>query len=211
MTRFSLIFLSALSLLGSAAAASSVLDLIPSNFDDVVLKSNKPALVEFFAPWCGHCKNLAPVYEELAGKFSFASDKVSIGKVDADEHKALGKRFGVQGFPTLKWFDGKSDTPEDYKGGRDLESLSKWITEKTGINPKSKKATPSAVEMLTDANFAKSIGGEKDVLVAFTAPWCGRKSLRNAAKIETLTRSQIVRLLRQSGKRSPKISHLSLR
>jgi len=118
------------------------------------------------------------VYEELAGKFAFASDRVSIGKVDADEHKTLGKRFGVQGFPTLKWFDGKSDSPEDYQGGRDLESLSKWITDKTGIKPKSHKAIPSAVEILTDVTFEKEIGGDKDVLVAFTAPWCGHcKSL----------------------------------
>ena len=156
------------------SASSSVLDLIPSNFDQVIIKSGKPALVEFFAPWCGHCKNLAPIYEELAQSFAFAEDKLSIGKVDADDHKELGRRFGVQGFPTLKWFDGKSDKPQDYNGGRDLESLSKWITDKTGLKPKAKKVLPSAVEMLNDKTFKQEIGGEKDVLVAFTAPWCGR-------------------------------------
>ena len=156
----------------ATASGSSVIDLTPSNFDEVVLKSNKPALVEFFAPWCGHCKNLAPVWEELGA--AFASSPVSIAKVDADNHKSLGKKFGVQGFPTLKWFDGKSDKPEEYSGGRDLESLSKWVTDKTGLKPKTKKATPSAVEMLTDQTFKKEIGGDKDVLVAFTAPWCGR-------------------------------------
>jgi protein disulfide-isomerase A6 len=159
-----------------ASAASSVLDLIPSNFNKVVFESNKPALVEFFAPWCGHCKSLAPVYEELATKFAFAADKVSIAKVDADEHKSLGKDFGVQGFPTLKWFDGKpGSTPEDYNGGRDLESLSQFIIEKTGLKAKEKKVAPSHVEMLTDSSFKTQVGAEKDVLVAFTAPWCGRK------------------------------------
>jgi len=134
--------------------------------------------LNFFAPWCGHCKTLAPTYEELAEKFAFAGDKISIGKVDADEHKDLGRKFGVQGFPTLKWFDGKSDTPTDYSGGRDLESLSKFITEKTGLKPKAKKTAPSAVEMLNDQTFQKEIGGDKDILVAFTAPWCGHcKSL----------------------------------
>src|SRR6478609_4746562 len=111
-------------LAATVAAKSAVIELLPSNFDDIVLKSGKPALVEFFAPWCGHCKTLAPVYEELAAAFHFAEDKVTIAKVDADEHRDLGKRFGVQGFPTLKWFDGKSDKPEEYQGGRDLESLS---------------------------------------------------------------------------------------
>ena len=158
----------------AASTASSVIDLIPTNFDSIVLKSGKPALVEFFAPWCGHCKNLAPVYEELAQSFAFAEDKLSIAKVDADEHKDLGRRYGVQGFPTIKWFDGTSDKPEDYNGGRDLESLSKWITDKTGIKAKGKKALPSAVRMLNDKTFKTEIGGDKDVLVAFTAPWCGR-------------------------------------
>ncbi|AEO56219.1 hypothetical protein MYCTH_2300901 [Thermothelomyces thermophilus ATCC 42464] len=156
-----------------AAAKSAVLDLIPDNFDKVVLKSGKPTLVEFFAPWCGHCKNLAPVYEELALAFEHAKDKVQIAKVDADAERDLGKRFGVQGFPTLKFFDGKSDKPTEYNGGRDLESLSSFITEKTGIRPRKKAAKPSNVVMLTDSTFKNQIGGDKNVLVAFTAPWCG--------------------------------------
>ncbi|KAL8914239.1 MAG: hypothetical protein Q9171_001110 [Xanthocarpia ochracea] len=173
MTRLSHLLFSSFAVLG-ANAASSVLDLIPGNFNSVVLESGKPALVEFFAPWCGHCKSLAPVYEELAQHFDFARDKVVIGKVDADEHKDLGRKFGVQGFPTLKWFDGKSDKPEDYNGGRDLESLSSFISEKIGVKPKAKKTAQSAVTMLNDQTFKQQIGGDKDVLVAFTAPWCGR-------------------------------------
>lgn len=161
------------SLAALAAAKSAVIDLIPSNFDKIVLNSGKPALVEFFAPWCGHCKNLAPVYEELAQTLEFAKDRVSIAKVDADSEKDLGKRFGIQGFPTIKFFDGKSDTPMEYDGGRDLESLQAFITEKTGVKPKKKVTVPSSVQMLTDKTFKEQIGGDKDVLVAFTAPWCG--------------------------------------
>jgi protein disulfide-isomerase A6 len=167
--------LTTLTAITASTTGSSVLDLIPSNFDKIVFSSSKPALVEFFAPWCGHCKNLAPVYEELAANFAHAGDKVSIAKVDADEHKSLGKRFGVQGFPTLKWFDGKKGSdPVDYNGGRDLESLTKFINEKTGVKARSKKEAPSAVQLLTDKTFKSEIGGDKDVLVAFTAPWCGR-------------------------------------
>jgi len=175
MAKLSYLLLSALTVLG-ATASSSVVDLTPDNFDSIVLNSGKPALVEFFAPWCGHCKNLAPVYEELGANFAFAQDKVTIAKVDADEHKELGRRFGVQGFPTLKWFDGKSAKPSDYNLGRDLESLAGFVTEHTGLRMKAKKAAPSRVQMLNDQTFKQEVGGEKDVLVAFTAPWCGRKS-----------------------------------
>lgn len=157
------------------SAKSAVIDLIPSNFDQVVLKSGKPTLVEFFAPWCGHCKTLAPVYEELASAFEHAKDKVQIAKVDADAQRDLGKRFGVQGFPTLKYFDGKSDTPTEYNSGRDLDSLSDFLTEKTGVKGKKKVELPSEVNVLTDKTFKELIGGDKHVLVSFTAPWCGRK------------------------------------
>lgn len=158
-----------------AAAKSAVIDLTPDKFDKVVLNSGKPTLVEFFAPWCGHCKKLAPVYEELAAAFATASDKIQIAKVDADAERSLGKRFGVQGFPTLKYFDGKSVEPEDYNGGRELEDLSAFITEKTGVRAKKKLEMPRNVVMLTDETFSKTIGGDKNVLVAFTAPWCGRE------------------------------------
>ncbi|KAI5461223.1 thioredoxin-like protein [Mariannaea sp. PMI_226] len=161
----------------TATAKSAVIDLLPKNFDKIVLESGKPTLVEFFAPWCGHCKTLAPVYEQLATAFQH-SDKVQIAKVDADAHRELGKRFGVQGFPTLKWFDGKSDTPTDYKSGRDLDSLTEFIAEKTGVKTKKKLEMPSDVTYLNEKSFNEAIGGEKNVLIAFTAPWCGHcKSL----------------------------------
>ncbi|PGH19434.1 protein disulfide-isomerase domain [Polytolypa hystricis UAMH7299] len=178
MARLSYFLLASAALFTSVATAtnSAVLDLIPSNFDKVVFKSGKPGLVEFFAPWCGHCRTLAPIYEELGHLFAHASDKVHISKVDADANRSLGKKFGVQGFPTLKWFDGKSEKPVEYEGQRDLESLAKFVSEKTGIRPKGlKKAAgvPSLVTMLTDTTFKETVGGEKDVIVAFTAPWCG--------------------------------------
>jgi protein disulfide-isomerase A6 len=163
-------------LVAVVSAKSAVLDLIPDNFDEVVLKSGTPTLVEFFAPWCGHCKTLAPVYEDLALAFESAKGKVQIAKVDADSERDLGKRFGVQGFPTLKWFDGKSNKPQDYNGGRDLEALTAFITEKTGVKPKKKAAAQSSVVMLTDSTFPQEVGSEKHILVAFTAPWCGRMS-----------------------------------
>ncbi|KAH6978620.1 thioredoxin-like protein [Fusarium venenatum] len=160
-------------LAATVAAKSAVIELLPSNFDDIVLKSGKPTLVEFFAPWCGHCKKLAPVWEDLANTYEHAKDKIQIAKVDADAQRELGKRFGIQGFPTLKFFDGKSAKPQEYKSGRDLESLTTYIAEKTGVKPKKKLEMPSEVTYLNDATFSKTVGGDQHVLVAFTAPWCG--------------------------------------
>jgi protein disulfide-isomerase A6 len=75
----------------------------------------------------------------------------------------------------LKWFDGKSETPQDYKSGRDLDSLAGFITEKTGLKMRAGGKVPSKVEMLNDKKFNETVGSEKNVLVAFTAPWCGRE------------------------------------
>ncbi|KAL2212157.1 protein disulfide-isomerase tigA precursor [Sarocladium strictum] len=160
-------------LAATATAKSAVLDLIPDNFDKVVYDSGKPTFVEFFAPWCGHCKKLAPVWEELATSLESQKDKIQIAKIDADAERSLGKRFGVGGFPTLKFFDGKNKDPQEYNSGRDLESLTAFIEEKTGIKPKKKLEMPSSIQMLTDKSFEELVGSDKNVLVAFTAPWCG--------------------------------------
>ena len=93
-----------------------VIKLTDSNFEDLVIKSDDLWLVEFFAPWCGHCKNLAPHWASAATQLK---GKVKVGAVDATQEKVLGSRFGIQGFPTIKFFaGGKKDwqTSEDYTG-----------------------------------------------------------------------------------------------
>lgn len=70
-------------------------------------------------------------WEVLASSFETSKDVV-IAKVDADAHKELGSRFDVHGYPTLKWFPKGETTPEEYEGGRDLESLSAFVTQKSG-------------------------------------------------------------------------------
>jgi protein disulfide-isomerase A6 len=156
-------------------AEVTVLD--PDNFDTVV-DGSKHVFVEFYAPWCGHCKSLAPVWEQLADAFAKAKDDVIIAKVDADGHRDLGQRYDVSGFPTLKFFPkgGDVSAPEAYSGGRSLEDLSSFITEKTGAKS-SIKVKPSFVKVLTDQNFDEVVGGALEqnhgVLVEFYAPWCG--------------------------------------
>ncbi|KAG0372765.1 hypothetical protein BGX24_012606, partial [Mortierella sp. AD032] len=139
---------------------------------------NKPALVEFYAPWCGHCKNLEPIYAQLGESYASKKDKVLIAKADADTHRELASRFGIRGYPTIKWFPkGIDEVPEDYSGGRDLESLRMYVEEKTGTRGTVKKVV-SHVEVLTDRDFEDKVrkewtGKGKNVLVEFYAPWCG--------------------------------------
>ncbi|GBG82642.1 hypothetical protein CBR_g35008 [Chara braunii] len=112
---------------------SNVVVLTPSNFDAIALDPSKNVLVEFYAPWCGHCKSLAPIYDRVADAFS-AEDGVVIAKVDADAHKDLGSKYGVSGFPTLKWFGTESKHGEDYEGGRSLEDLVTFVNGKAGTH-----------------------------------------------------------------------------
>jgi len=128
-------------------------------------------LLNFFAPWCGHCKSLAPEYEVLAT--AFAKLPVKIASVDADKHKELGSRFGVTGFPTLKYFPANSKEAEAYNGGRTAKDIMTFINGKAGTNARIKEA-PTAVVVLTDANFDGIVkDASKNVLVEFYAPWCG--------------------------------------
>ncbi|KZT69146.1 disulfide isomerase [Daedalea quercina L-15889] len=156
------------------ALASNVIELDPDNFDTFVGKG-KPALVEFFAPWCGHCKKLAPTYEEVANAFSHAKDKVVVAKVDADgAGRPLGQKYGVKGFPTLKWFGPEGGEPEDYQGGREFDDLVNFIATKSGVKSSVKPPAPPAYEILDITTFDDAvINSDKDVLVSFTAPWCG--------------------------------------
>jgi protein disulfide-isomerase A6 len=172
--RYSIIVLFAL--IGAISCASNVLELTPEDFDQVV-DGSKPAFVEFYAPWCGHCKNLAPEYEVVADAFASSKDVV-IAKVDADQHKSLGERFDVHGFPTLKFFPKGSTTPEAYEGGRSADDIVGFINNKAGTRGRIKK-TPSQVVDLTPSNFDSiALDENKEVLVEFFAPWCGHcKSL----------------------------------
>jgi len=132
-------------------------------------------LLSFFAPWCGHCKHLAPVWEELADAFSKDSEKVVIASVDADGHKELGGRFGVTGFPTLKFFSkgGDKKNPKSYDGARELDALASFVTQESGARSKIAKPV-TKVTVLDPANFDEVVNQkDKVVLVEFYAPWCG--------------------------------------
>jgi protein disulfide-isomerase A4 len=138
--------------------------LTDSNFDDF-LAENPTVLIEFYAPWCGHCKTLAPEYEKAAKRLK----DVPLAKVDATVETELNKRFKIEGFPTLKfWKDGKN--PIDYDGGRDADSIVQWLKEKTDPNY---KPPPEEVVSLTVETFDEFISDKPIMLLEFYAPWCG--------------------------------------
>ena len=83
-----------------------VLEVKRSNFKEEVILSDKLVLVDLYAPWCGPCRALAPVLEEIAEKYQ---DKVKVVKVNVDEEESIAARFGVMSIPTVLFFrDGKA-------------------------------------------------------------------------------------------------------
>ncbi|XP_047983335.1 protein disulfide-isomerase like 2-1-like [Salvia hispanica] len=116
-----------------AAVPSSVVVLTSENFDEIVLDEKKDVLVEFYAPWCGHCKNLAPTYEKVATALNQEADVV-IANLDADKYKDLAEKYGVSGYPTLKFFPKNNKAGEDYDAGRDVDDFVTFINEKCGTH-----------------------------------------------------------------------------
>ena len=122
--------------------------LTTDNFKDFI-KKHKYVFVKFYAPWCGHCKSMAPSYAKLAEKMNNREDGIPIADLDATEHGPVAEEFNVQGYPTLKFFvDG---VPVDYNGEREGDAIENFINKK--INPSSKTLTK--VEELKELETSK--------------------------------------------------------
>ena len=123
---------------------------VARNFDEVVTNNDKDTLIEFYAPWCGHCKQLAPVFDELGEKL--VDEDVEIVKFDATANDVPAP-YEVAGFPTLFWAPKDSkNSPVKYEGGRALDDFIKYIAkhatnELKGFDRKGKAAKPKADEL----------------------------------------------------------------
>jgi protein disulfide-isomerase A1 len=129
-----------------------VLVLTKDTFDDAV-KEFEHVLVEFYAPWCGHCKALAPEYVKAAKSLKDAGSAIRLAKVDATEENELGERFQVRGYPTIKFF--RSGKPVDFTGGRTGDDIVLWLNKKTG---------PAAAD-IDSVDAAKAAIDKQDVTI----------------------------------------------
>ena len=132
-----------------------VLVLNSENFD-FALTDNKHILVAFYAPWCGHCKALAPEYAKFAQKLATDGSPVKLAKVDAIKEQYLADKYDVEGYPTLKFFtNGK---PSKYTGGRTSEEIFNWLLKKTGGAPAINLTNRDQSKAFIEGNEAVVIG-----------------------------------------------------
>ncbi|KAI0020795.1 thioredoxin-domain-containing protein [Xylariomycetidae sp. FL0641] len=126
--------------------SSPVLQVDTKNYQSLIAKSNHTSIVEFYAPWCGHCQNLKPAYEKAARNLDGLA-KVAAVNCDEDENKPLCGQMGVQGFPTLKTVrPGKKGKPvvEDYHGPRTAKGIVEAVVDK--INNHVKRVTDKDID-----------------------------------------------------------------
>jgi len=181
-------------------ANTPVVLLNAETFEKEVIKSKDIWLVLFYAPWCGHCQAFSPEYEKAAKALKGI---FKIGALNADEEKTLASKYGIKGFPTVKFFGIHKDKPVDYNSERKAEAVIDFMFEKAraitkarlgmkkteqtsqnknssaGSQQKQKQKPPEPgneqdVIILTDDNFDSTVFNDESMwLVAFYAPWCG--------------------------------------
>ena len=123
--------------------------IVAKNYEELVMNNDKDVLVEFYAPWCGHCKALAPKYDELASLYKGHEDKIIIAKVDATANDVPDE---IAGFPTIKLFKGNDKkAPVEYAGSRTVEDLVKFIRDNGSHHVDAKLEQTPADALDTDA------------------------------------------------------------
>lgn len=181
---------------------SPVVKLTVENFDTLVLQSDEFWLVEFYAPWCGHCKNLVPEYEKSAKALKGI---INLGAVDMSVDGDVGYPYKIGGFPTIKFFGDNKKFPKDYDSGRNAKDIATFVlgqAEEIATKRLSSKSSPpkeeppkkpkkteepqkteeeppkiefdeSDVEILTDKNFDSTVLASDDLwYVEFFVAWC---------------------------------------
>eukprot|EP00658_Telonema_sp_P-2_P031400 TRINITY_DN234_c0_g1_i2.p1 TRINITY_DN234_c0_g1~~TRINITY_DN234_c0_g1_i2.p1 ORF type:complete len:212 (+),score=76.47 TRINITY_DN234_c0_g1_i2:128-763(+) len=149
-------------------AATSAFQLTDDNWDSAT--AGKSVFVKFFAPWCGHCKAMAPAWNTLMDEFK-DSKTALVAECDCTVHQDLCSKHGVQGYPTIKY--GDPNNLEDYQGGRDLDAFKAFATESLGpscgptnldlCSAEQKASIEEAMALDTEALKTKIAQGEQTI------------------------------------------------
>ncbi|KAK6923718.1 Thioredoxin domain [Dillenia turbinata] len=153
---------------GSASEEEEfVVTLDHSNFSQVVSK-HEFIVVEFYAPWCGHCKNLAPEYEKAASELSKHDPPVALAKVDASDeaNKDLAAQFEIRGFPTIKILRNGGKNAQEYKGPRDADGIVSYLIRQLG---------PASAEIKSSQEAAKVIDDKRVFIVGVFPEFSGEE------------------------------------
>ena len=167
-----------------------VVELTEADFDSKVINVSPDTvvLVEFFAPWCGHCKQLAPTYVQVArtvhGDPDTYGEKTIVASVDATVHQSLASKYGIQGFPTIKLFVG-GKLKQDYAGPRDSASIQEFIR-----SNRPPQVVESSLKQVTDL----SSDLEEECM---KAPLCVISFLPNLYDCDAKCRKEYVKLLQE--------------
>lgn len=183
-------------------SSSKVVQLTKDTFDSLVVNSDDLWLVEFYAPWCGHCKTLAPEFDKAANALK---GMVKLGAVDMTQEQSVGTPYDIKGFPTLKVFGNNKKKPTDFNGERTARAIIdqmvnevKKMANERMSGPKASSsgssgssnshshshssgskhddhATGEDVVELTNDNFKELVVDQDGVgwMIIFYAPWCG--------------------------------------